>query len=75
MHASICQSLLPFGGVNSSGLGKNGGKYGFLEFSNAKSVLIQMSGFSIAKLIYPPYSSLKQKITKCYAELISLEFL
>ena len=55
---------LPFGGVNSSGLGKNGGKYGFLEFSNAKSVLIQMSGFSIAKLIYPPYSSLKQKITK-----------
>ena len=38
---------LPFGGVNNSGLGKTGGKSGFLAFSHAKSVLFQRSGFLI----------------------------
>ena len=55
---------LPFGGVNNSGIGKTGGRSGFLSFSNEKSVLFQKSGFSIAKFIYPPYSTLKQKIAK-----------
>jgi len=55
---------LPFGGVNSSGMGKTGGKYGFLAFSNQKSVLFQRSGFSVAKLIYPPYSDVKKKLAK-----------
>ena len=44
-----------FGGVNSSGMGKVGRNRGFLAFSNEKSVLFQMSNFSIAKFIYPPY--------------------
>ncbi len=55
---------LPFGGVNNSGVGKMGGHYGFLSFSNEKSVLLQSSGFSMAKFIYPPYSSWKQRIAK-----------
>ena len=55
---------LPFGGVNSSGFGKTGGKNGFLEFSNAKSVLFQRSGFSIAKFIYPPYTNFKERLAK-----------
>jgi len=55
---------LPFGGVNNSGLGKTGGEYGFLSFSNQKSVLLQRSGFSIAKFIYPPYTTIKQKLAK-----------
>ena len=55
---------LPFGGVNNSGVGKTGGKNGFLEFSNKKAVLFQRSGFSIAKFIYPPYTSLKEKLAK-----------
>jgi aldehyde dehydrogenase (NAD+) len=55
---------LPFGGVNSSGMGKTGGKNGFLEFSNKKSVLFQRSGFSIAKLIYPPYTSFKERLAR-----------
>ncbi|MHA8102155.1 aldehyde dehydrogenase family protein [Aquirufa nivalisilvae] len=44
---------LPFGGVNNSGIGKTGGKYGFIEFSNQKSVLIQHS--RMMKFLYPPY--------------------
>ncbi|RPG60391.1 MAG: aldehyde dehydrogenase family protein [Flavobacteriales bacterium TMED191] len=55
---------LLFGGVNSSGMGKVGRNRGFLAFSNEKSVLFQMSNFSIAKFIYPPYTLLKQKIAK-----------
>ena len=45
---------LPFGGVNNSGIGKSGGKYGFLEFSNQKAVLKQH--FSMNNMLYPPYS-------------------
>ena len=55
---------LPFGGVNNSGLGKTGGKSGFLAFSHAKSVLFQRSGFSTAKFIYPPYTKFKEKLAK-----------
>ena len=44
---------LPFGGVNHSGIGKTTGYFGFLEFSNQKSVLIQKT--NLLKVIYPPY--------------------
>ncbi|RXK52313.1 aldehyde dehydrogenase family protein [Aquirufa rosea] len=44
---------LPFGGVNNSGIGKTGGKFGFNEFSNQKSVLVQHS--RMMKFLYPPY--------------------
>jgi len=55
---------LPFGGVNASGIGKSGGKRTFLNFTNEKSVLIQQSGSSIAKLFYPPYTNIKEKLAK-----------
>ena len=44
---------LPFGGVNHSGIGKSGGHYGFVEFSNQKSVVIQKT--NLLKNFYPPY--------------------
>lgn len=44
---------LPFGGVNNSGIGKSGGKYGFIEFSNQKSVVKQYT--NLVKYFYPPY--------------------
>lgn len=53
---------LPFGGVNNSGIGKAHGHYGFLAFSNEKSVLHQRKGMTMAKTLYPPYGGLK-KIT------------
>jgi aldehyde dehydrogenase (NAD+) len=47
---------LPFGGVNFSGLGKAHGHYGFMAFTNERSVLKQKNGFTMAMLVQPPYS-------------------
>ncbi len=46
---------LPFGGHGNSGVGKGHGHYGFLEFTNQRAELKQRTGFTSAKLIYPPY--------------------
>ncbi len=53
---------LPIGGVNNSGIGKAHGYHGFLAFSNQKAVLKQRVGFTIPKLIYPPFNKLKNFI-------------
>jgi aldehyde dehydrogenase (NAD+) len=53
---------LPFGGVNNSGIGKSHGKYGFLEFSNAKAVLNQRIGNPALKPLYPPYTDMSRKL-------------
>jgi aldehyde dehydrogenase (NAD+) len=47
---------LPFGGVNNSGIGKSHGYAGFLEFSNQKPVLKQLTRYSAISLMYPPYT-------------------
>jgi aldehyde dehydrogenase (NAD+) len=47
---------LPFGGVNTSGIGKSHGKYGFLAFSNEKPVLRQRNGLTAFRFFYPPYT-------------------
>jgi aldehyde dehydrogenase (NAD+) len=46
---------LPFGGVNNSGIGKTHGKFGFLEFTNARGVTRQNRIFPITNLFLPPY--------------------
>ncbi|MEP2026190.1 MAG: aldehyde dehydrogenase family protein [Reichenbachiella sp.] len=51
---------LPFGGVNQSGIGKSHGKFGFMEFSNQKSVLSQRIGLTNALLFYPPFNGFKK---------------
>lgn len=53
---------LPFGGVNSSGIGKSHGKYGFLSFSNEKPVVKQRSGFSSTYLLHPPYTERVKRV-------------
>ena len=45
---------LPFGGVNNSGLGKTGGRWGFEAFSHQRSVLEDKLG--AAALLRPPYT-------------------
>jgi aldehyde dehydrogenase (NAD+) len=58
----ISQPHLPFGGVNNSGIGKSHGRWGFISFSNERSVLRQSNPYSAGKLLFPPYTKLKQKI-------------
>ena len=45
---------LPIGGVNQSGIGKSGGKFGFDEFSNLRGISEQQ--WNLGKLYYPPYT-------------------
>lgn len=54
--------LLPFGGVNNSGIGKSHGHAGFLSFTNEKPVVIQKRGYSNAYLFYPPYTKTKRRL-------------
>ncbi|MCX2573783.1 aldehyde dehydrogenase family protein [Pedobacter sandarakinus] len=51
----ISNPNLPFGGVNSSGMGSCHGIYGFKNFTHERSVMFQ-SKFGLTKLIYPPYN-------------------
>ncbi len=44
---------LPFGGSNSSGIGKSHGFFGFQEFTNARSVLKRYT-FTLPYLLFPP---------------------
>jgi aldehyde dehydrogenase (NAD+) len=50
----ISNPNLPFGGVNSSGMGSSHGIFGFKAFSHERAVVFQ-SRIGITKMIYPPY--------------------
>jgi aldehyde dehydrogenase (NAD+) len=60
---------LPFGGVNSSGMGKSHGYSGFLTFSNEKPVLKQRNGFTSVKILYPPYTKKIHQALKTFMKL------
>lgn len=66
MH--IAQEALPFGGVGPSGQGHYHGEFGFRQFSKEKPVFVQ-SRLSGARLLYPPYGPLTQKMLKLLARL------
>ncbi len=46
---------LPFGGIQTSGMGRSAGKAGFDSFSNLRSFVIQTSPFSALPLTFPPF--------------------
>ncbi|KAI6218617.1 Aldehyde dehydrogenase [Aphelenchoides besseyi] len=53
MHYGV--DTLPFGGIGNSGFGQYRGKYGYLEFSHPKAVLLRgFFGDSMASARYPP---------------------
>lgn len=56
------QHNLPFGGSNTSGIGKGHGFFGFEAFSNARGVLKQLLPISAIELMSAPFTKLKQKI-------------
>lgn len=51
----ISNPNLPFGGVNSSGIGNCHGVFGFKTFSHERAVVFQ-SKLGLTKMIYPPYA-------------------
>ena len=51
---------LPFGGINTSGIGRAHGEAGFREFSNEVSVLESGPGPAGAELFATPYTKLKR---------------
>jgi len=56
----LANPYLPFGGVNTSGIGSYHGEYGFKSFSHERAVLGQ-SSFSPLRLLYPPYGKTAQR--------------
>ncbi|WEK19297.1 MAG: aldehyde dehydrogenase family protein [Candidatus Pedobacter colombiensis] len=50
----ISNSKLPFGGVNSSGMGSCHGFFGFKTFSHERAVVFQ-SAMNMGNIVYPPY--------------------
>ena len=61
MH--IVNPNLEFGGTGQSGIGGYHGKYGFMNFSNRKSIMVRSTNFD-PKVKYPPYSKGKENISK-----------
>jgi aldehyde dehydrogenase (NAD+) len=51
---------LPFGGVNTSGIGAAHGEYGFREFSHLRPILTNR--FSPIPLVFPPYGARTTKL-------------
>ncbi|WP_299115721.1 aldehyde dehydrogenase family protein [uncultured Winogradskyella sp.] len=54
---------LPFGGSNSSGIGKAHGFYSFKAFSNERAVLKRYASGPVT-LLFPPYTTFKEKLAK-----------
>jgi aldehyde dehydrogenase (NAD+) len=53
---------LPFGGSNTSGIGKCHGFAGFQEFANARAVLKQHFSVSTIQFLLPPYTPLVKRM-------------
>ena len=67
----ISNPNLPFGGMNTSGIGKSHGHHGFLDFSNERSVFEQRSPISSASLTYPPYTKWTQRLIRLTTRWLS----
>ncbi len=61
---------LPFGGVNSSGQGRLGGHYTFLECSNPRAVVEDQYPAGDPDIMFPPYSD---KYKKMIGQMLSKE--
>lgn len=61
---------LPFGGVNSSGIGRIGGRFSFLECSNMRAVVEEGPPVGDPGLMFPPYSD---KYKKMIGQLLGKE--
>jgi aldehyde dehydrogenase (NAD+) len=60
----VSTAKLPFGGVGASGMGAYHGRWGFDEFSHAKSVLTKPTRPDLSSFVYPPYTDRAWKLAR-----------
>jgi aldehyde dehydrogenase (NAD+) len=60
----VSTARLPFGGVGASGMGAYHGRWGFDEFSHAKSVLTKPTRPDLSSFVYPPYTDRAWKLAR-----------
>ncbi len=60
----VSTARLPFGGVGASGMGAYHGRWGFEEFSHAKSVLTKPTRPDLSSFVYPPYTERAWKLAR-----------
>jgi len=58
----FAQHNLPFGGVNTSGIGSAHGFFGFKAFSHERAIM-SAGPLSALKLLFPPYSARKRRLS------------
>jgi aldehyde dehydrogenase (NAD+) len=59
----FAQHNLPFGGVNTSGIGNAHGFFGFKAFSHERAVM-SAGPLSALKLLFPPYDEGKRRLSE-----------
>ena len=59
----FAQHHLPFGGVNTSGIGNAHGFFGFKAFSHERAVM-SAGPWSALKLLFPPYDARKRRLSE-----------
>jgi len=59
----FAQHNLPFGGVNSSGIGSAHGWFGFRAFSHERAIM-SAGPLSALKLLFPPYDERKRRFSE-----------
>lgn len=60
----VANPNLPFGGIQTSGMGRTGGLAGFEAFSNMRSVLKQTSRLNLLPLTFPPFNGLSLSLAR-----------
>lgn len=66
----LISSRLPFGGTGESGMGAYHGKEGFRVFSHKKTVVSKPLFPDTLRLIYPPFTDLRQRLIAIIGKLV-----
>jgi aldehyde dehydrogenase (NAD+) len=66
----FAQHNLPFGGVNTSGIGNAHGFFGFKAFSHERAVM-SAGPLSAVKLLFPPYDARKRRLSELLIKYVT----
>jgi aldehyde dehydrogenase (NAD+) len=66
----FAQHNLPFGGVNTSGIGNAHGFFGFKAFSHERAVM-SAGPMSALELLFPPYNEKKRRLSELLIKYVT----